>query len=81
MYHLNKLTFLTRDGCVNTARFLGNIEKVLDLSDFPAGYEIIDIHRLPASDNRRGYPTPTLLCNNRDIFGMEVPQPPFAEPG
>ena len=40
----------------------------------------IDIGRLPASDVRTGYPTPTLLWKGKDIFGMRVPKPPYDVP-
>jgi hypothetical protein len=43
-------------------------------------YQFIDLDTLPASDARRGYPTPTLLYRGRDLFGMPVPAPPFPEP-
>jgi len=35
---------------------------------------------LPADDIRRGYPTPTLLFANRDVFGLAVPTPPLPQP-
>ena len=30
--------------------------------------------QLPAGDLRRGYPTPTVLVNGRDLFGLPVPR-------
>ena len=43
-------------------------------------YEVLDLDAVPESDLRRGYPTPTLLYGNRDVFDLPVPQPPFPEP-
>ena len=42
-----------------------------------AGYDVVDQDTLPETDVRRGYPTPTLLYADRDIFGMSVPKPPL----
>lgn len=46
----------------------------------PLTYQVLDLASLPASDSRLGYPTPTLLYANRDLFGMPEPTPPFPEP-
>jgi hypothetical protein len=35
---------------------------------------------LSSTDVRRGYPTPTLLYADRDVFGMSVPKPPLPDP-
>ena len=43
-------------------------------------YQTIDLDDLPDTDLRRGYPTPTVLYGNRDLFGMPEPQPPLPEP-
>ncbi len=42
------------------------------------GWAFVDIDQeaLPAGDIRRGYPTPTVLVNRRDIFGLPVPEGP-----
>jgi hypothetical protein len=41
---------------------------------------VVDQDTLPETDVRRGYPTPTLLFADRDIFGMSVPEPPLPDP-
>jgi hypothetical protein len=74
------LVFLTRDGCGNTALFRANLNEALRRMGLAADYLVVDLAALPAGDARRGYPTPTLLYVNRDLFGMREPVPPFPEP-
>ena len=74
------LVFLTRGGCVNTATMKTNLDDALRLSGRPSEYQVIDLDSLPDGDVRRGYPTPTVLVSNRDLFGMAELQPPFATP-
>jgi hypothetical protein len=77
---INDFVILTRDGCVNTPVLRANLEQALHTLQMPDQYAVIDQGTLPLSDPRRGYATPTLLRNNRDIFGMAQPTPPFAAP-
>jgi len=74
------LVFLTRGGCANTRVMRGNLDEALRLLGLASGYEVVDQDTLPAPDVRRGYPTPTLLYADRDVFGMPVPTPPLPEP-
>ena len=74
------LVFLTRGGCVNTTVMRRNLDEALKTLGFAASYEVVDQDTLPESDVRRGYPTPTLLYADRDIFGMSVPKPPLPDP-
>jgi len=46
----------------------------------PLAFAIVDLDTLPAEDLRRGYPTPTLLYANRDVFGLPQPSPPLPQP-
>jgi hypothetical protein len=75
-----RLVFLTRDGCVNSAKMLTNLEAALRALNRAGGYQVVDQDVLQKADPRSGYPTPTLLYANRDLFGMAEPQPPFPEP-
>ena len=77
---LNDLTFLTRDGCVNTPDMVNNLDDALTALNLPKDYQYINISTLPAMDVRTGYPTPTILWKRQDVFGMPVPKPPFAAP-
>ena len=77
---MKDLTFLTRDGCVNTPEMLNNFHGALKALGLPNDYRYIDIGTLPNTDVRTGYPTPTLLWKGRDTFGMPAPKPPFQAP-
>ena len=76
----NGLVFLTRGGCVNTTVMRRHLDGALKALGLAAGYEVVDQDTLPQTDGRRGYPTPTLLYEARDVFGMSVPTPPFPGP-
>ena len=72
--------FLTREGCKNTPVMLENLKAAIAEGKISA--EVIVIHQaaLPQDDPRTGYPTPTILLNGKDIFGLAVPTPPFPDP-
>ena len=74
------LVFLTRGGCVNTTVMRRNLDEALKALGLPPGYEVVEQDTLPETDARRGYPTPTLLYADRDVFEMSVPKPPFPDP-
>ena len=77
---MKELTFLTRDGCVNTPDMVNNLDDALKSLGLLTDYAYVDIGTLPRRDVRTGYPTPTLLYKGKDIFGMPAPKPPFDEP-
>ena len=70
---MHDLAFLTRNGCVNTARMRSNLDQALKALALPTNYSVVDVDKLEAGDVRRGYGTPTVLYKNRDLFGMAVP--------
>ena len=74
------LVFLTRDDCVNTPDMLLNVDDALRALKLPLDYQVINLKNLPLTDARVGYPTPTVLYKNHDLFDMPVPAPPFPEP-
>jgi hypothetical protein len=74
------LVFLTRDGCVNTTTMRARLDEALDRLKVPKDYAVIDADTLAESDARRGYGTPTVLYENRDLFGMPEPAPPMPTP-
>ena len=74
------LVLLTRVGCVNTRAMRANVDEAIASLRPPVVYEVIDLDTLPAGDLRRGYPTPTLLYGNRDLFGLAEPRPPLPQP-
>jgi len=71
------LVFLTRDGCANTATMRTRLDAALDRLGAPTDYDLIDADTLADGDARRGYGTPTVLYNHRDLFGMPAPTPPI----
>ena len=77
---MKDLTFLTREGCVNTPDLLLNLDDALLKLGWRRNYQYVDVGKLPKSDVRTGYPTPTVLWRARDIFGLAVPKPPYPEP-
>lgn len=75
-----KLEFLTRDGCRNTPQLLENLKAAISKGKIPAEFTLVHQASLPADDPRTGYPTPTILIDGRDVFGLPAPQRPFPEP-
>ena len=74
-----KLTFLTRQGCVNTVTMRTNLDDALRALSLPLDYQFIDADTLAETDHRGGYGTPTVLYDGRDLFDMpqpSVPHPP-----
>jgi hypothetical protein len=57
-----------------------NLDDPLRSLGLAPNYDILDLDSLQATDARRGYPTPTLLYENRDVFNLPEPRPPFPEP-
>ena len=65
---------------MNTTVMRRNLDEALKALGLAAGYEVVDQDTLSKTDVRRGYPTPTLLYADRDVFGMSVPKPPLPDP-
>lgn len=76
-----QLMFLTRDGCANTPVLLENLKSATQSFDPNVDYEIVNQDTLEATDSRVGYATPTILFDNRDLFGLPEPVAPFPAPG
>lgn len=74
------LVFLTRQDCVNTGRMRAGLDDALRAMHLPTDYQVIDLATLAATDARTGYPTPTVLHRDRDLFGLPVPVPPYDTP-
>jgi len=77
---VNDLTFLTRDGCVNTPDMVNNLDDALAALKLTIDYQFVNIGKLPKDDPRTGYPTPTLLWKGKDIFGLSAPKLPYDVP-
>lgn len=77
---MSSLMFLTRDGCVNTPKMRSHLDQAIQSLGSSLSYEIVDQGSLLSNDAGRGYPTPTLLLNGRDLFGLPEPTQPFPGP-
>jgi hypothetical protein len=74
------IVLLTRAGCADTEVMRSNLATAAGALTPVAAFTVVDLDTLPADDIRRGYPTPTLLVANRDVFGLPVPKPPLPSP-
>src|SRR4030095_1383288 len=77
---LEPIEFLTRDGCVQTEVMRVRLDEAIQGLLSPLAYSVVDIDALPATDARKGYPTPTILRGGIDLFGMAQPTPPHPKP-
>jgi len=77
---MERVVVVTRAGCRHTPTMRTNLEGALRSLGMAAEYGVADLDTLPSADHRRGFPTPTLLYDGVDLFGMEAPTPPFPEP-
>jgi len=66
------LTFLTREGCVQTAELLANLRAAVERSG--ATVDVVDVGTVPSDDVRTAYGTPTILRGGNDLFGLAKPQ-------
>lgn len=63
-------------GCPNTPAMRDHLNAALASIGKGWTFTDTDQERLPESDLRRGWPTPTVLVNGRDLFGMPPPDGP-----
>jgi hypothetical protein len=71
-----QIEFLGFPGCPNTPRLRDSLAAAL--ASMGNGWTFADTNQetLPEGDLRRGWPTPTILINGRDLFGMPAPTAP-----
>jgi hypothetical protein len=62
--------------CPNTPELRDNLKAALDSMGKGWTFTETNQEKLPESDLRRGWPTPTVLVNGRDLFGMPAPTTP-----
>jgi hypothetical protein len=74
------IEFLTRADCVQTKVMRINLDEAIAKIGKPIPYSFVDLDTLPKGDMRQGYPTPTILVDGKDLFGMTPPAPPYPEP-
>ena len=75
---MKPIEFLTREGCVQTKTMRDRLDEAIQGT--PITYTVVDLDTIPSSDVRRAYPTPTVLYDGVDLFGMSEPKPPYPEP-
>ncbi len=71
-----KIEVLGFEGCPNTPQTKANLEKAVRESGIAAKVAYVDQMKLPEGDRRRGWPSPTVLVDGRDLFGMAKPNGP-----
>lgn len=71
-----KIELLGFPDCPNTPALRENLAAAL--AAIGKGWTFADINqeKLPEGDIRRGYPTPTVLVNGHDLFGLPAPAAP-----
>lgn len=62
--------------CPNTPELRANLTAALASIGKGWTFKDTDQEKLPEGDIRRGYPTPTVLVNDRDLYGLPVPTAP-----
>ena len=75
-----KLSLLFFEGCPNSPKLMSNLKAALKTLHLVDKVERVDILKLPNSDARRGYGSPTVLVNGRELFGLAEPKPNGAAP-
>lgn len=60
-------------GCPNTPVLRENLRAALKSVDGELSFHDVNQETLPDTDIRRGWPTPTILVNGADLFGMAAP--------
>jgi len=75
-HHAMKIELLGFPGCPNTPQMRANLAAALKQLGHSAAFTDTNQESLPESDLRRGWPTPTVLVNGKDLFGMAPPTAP-----
>ena len=70
---------LTRNGCQNSPMLLERLLLAIE-SMANVDFVIVDQEALAVADPRRGYTTPTILVDDRDLFGLPEPTLPYPAP-
>jgi hypothetical protein len=68
-----EVTFLTRPGCPKSPVMFSNLNSALGDQGIAVAVATVDLGKLEKDDYRTGYGTPTVLVNDKDLFGMDRP--------
>lgn len=74
--HTPTIELLGFRGCPNTPMLRANLSAALASLGGGWTFTEIDQERLDQADARRGYPTPTILINGHDLYGLPAPHEP-----
>ena len=74
--HIQTIELLGFEGCPNTPAMFASAKAAVAQLGWKTRVVYVDQPALAADDLRRGYPTPTLLVNGRDLFGLPRPTKP-----
>ena len=69
-----KIEVLGFEGCPNTPQTRANVANAMKSIGLAADVVYVDQMKLPDNDRRRGWPSPTVLVDGRDLFGMAEPR-------
>ena len=73
-----RVELLMREGCANSNELEEHLRSALGRRG--SDLALVDQDSLQSDDSRRGYGTPTVLVNGRDLFGLGEPKRPFPSP-
>jgi hypothetical protein len=65
-----QITFLGTTSCPNTPALRANLRRALAELGMSSGFEDVDQDRLPDGDPLKRFPTPTILVNGHDLYGL-----------
>ncbi len=71
-----KIELLGFPDCPNTPAMRENLKTALKSLGSGLAFDEVDQEALPSNDLRRGWPTPTVLVNSADLFGLPPPSTP-----
>ncbi|RMH13641.1 MAG: hypothetical protein D6695_03450 [Planctomycetota bacterium] len=71
-----RLTVLYFDGCPNTPPVIAAAQQAAALLGSEWSVHTVDLEALPEDDLRRGYGSPTVLLESKDLFGAPTPTTP-----
>ena len=67
---MSRILILTLPRCANALRMQTHLEEALRRVGLPDDYVMVNMDLLPDVDPRRGYGSPTVLIDGRDLFGL-----------
>lgn len=69
-----KIEVLGFTDCRNAPATMTNVNKAVAAMGLSASVAYVDQEKLPEGDSRRGWPSPTVLVDGRDLFDLPAPK-------